>query len=193
MTLANVSDPIDFQTFENSVHEWFSFSSDLLTVWRRASAPQPEYPFASLMTISGPTAAAPLWNLQEDYDVTRAAGKEIRTVASVPCLIVVSCQTYVDQRDSRIPQYAANSFMRKAQAGLTLPSVHAHFRSDGIAVTNYGPIQNIDQLIEDAWVSRANMDVTFGATLSVEEFDGYIASFELKSTSLGVDKVITLP
>ena len=193
MTLPLVSDPIDMEAFENAVHEWFSNSSDLNTVWSNQSSPQPEYPFGSLAIISGPTPSAPDWEQREDYDAGREAGKEIRFHACVPCSIVVSCQAYVGNSDSRDPSQKANVYIERSKVALSLLEFVTHFSSHNISVYNYTPTTYPNLLTGGQWTSRAQFDVTFGTTLNGESFTGYIASMELKSTSLGVDKVITFP
>jgi hypothetical protein len=193
MTLNVVQDPIDIEAFENAVHEWFSNSTDLFTIWRKKSSPQPEYPFGSLTVTSPPQALAPLWQSKEEYSAGNPSGQEIRAQISVPCRIVVSSQAHVGKYDSRVPTLTADNYIMRAQAALSLPAYLDHFRANNIAVSLYGPPQNVDQLIEDAWVSRVNLDVTFGATLLTEEYYTFIEQFELKSKTLGVDEVITLP
>lgn len=193
MSLNRVADPIDFETFENVVHEWFSNSSDLNTIWENQNAPQPQYPYGSLAIISGPIAAAPDWEKRQDYDASRAAGEEIRFQACVPCSITVSCQAYVGDSDARNPRYKANVYIERAKAALQDLAYEANFDTNNISVYRYTSTTYPNLLIGGQWESRAQFDVTFGTTLNGESYTGYIASMELKSTSLGVDKVITFP
>jgi hypothetical protein len=193
MSLNVVPDPIDLETFENVVHEWFSNASDLNTIWRNQNAPQPEYPFGSLAIISGPTPDAPDWELRQDYSSGRPAGQELRFHTCVPCSIVVSCQAYVGNSDVRDPGYKANVYIERAKAALSLLDYATNFDANNISVYRYTPTIYPNVLIGGEWVNRAQFDVTFGTTLNSESYLGYIETVELKSTSLGVDEVITLP
>jgi hypothetical protein len=79
-------------------------------------------------------------------------------------------------------------YANAAQSSLSLPSYLARFLAAGISVIRPGSVQNIDELIEDAYVSRANLDVTFGASLSLSEYCGYIDRIHAKSINLGIDE-----
>jgi len=186
-----LSEPIDMERFQNAVHAWFTKATDLETVWRDQGAPQPPYPFASLKIISGPDLASPLWEQGRwNYDAHRAVGKQIELENGVPCSFSVSCQAYVDQIDARNPGRDARSYMTKAQAALQLETYQVEFfRPFNIALWLSGPVQDISALIDDDFVSRSNMDVTFGTTLNVKEYITWIEKVEGKSVSLGIDQL----
>jgi len=187
-----VSNPIDMEAFENAIHSWFSEATGFdkkAVIWRQTSAPQPKYPFGSLMITSGPTPVAPQWEQRPSTDLTRGRGEEVEFVVCVPCSFMISCQAYVGQVDARNPNENALQYMAKAQSSLSLPSVIADLQAVQIAVIRPGPVQNINELIEDAFVSRANMDVEFGAALNVAEYTGYIEKVHGTSTSLGIDQI----
>jgi len=184
---------MDFEAFQDAVHEWFADSTGLETIWRNQGAPQPAYPFASLKIISGPTPDAPQWEERWDYDEARSAGQQIRLTTGVSCSLTVSCQAYVGQTDARNPNYDACQYLSRAQAALSLESVHAGvFRPNNIGVLSPGPVQDLSELIEDAFVSRANMDVIFSAALNIEEYNTWIEKVHGTSTSLGIDRVFGL-
>lgn len=184
-----VNRPIDLEVFQDAVHSWFSGSTGLFTVWRRQNAPQPSYPFAALQITTGPTPLAPQWEQRFSTNLSRPLGQEVQTIVCVPCSMVVSCQAYVDTSDARDPNYSAVMYIARAQSALSLPSYLAALRADNISVISPGVVQNIDELIEDAFVSRANLDVTFGTTLTLEEYTGFIEKVHATSTNLGIDQV----
>lgn len=47
--------PIDWNAIEDGIHAWFSGATGLTTIWENQSAPQPDFPYASLQVTSGPT------------------------------------------------------------------------------------------------------------------------------------------
>ncbi len=189
MTSAIVTyDPIDMESFENAVHSWFSDATGLVTVWREQSTPQPKLPFGSLLITTGPEPVAPQWEWRYDTDLGRPAGSEVRVTSGVPCQFTVSCQTYVGQPDGKNPQVNARYYINRALGDLQKFSVLTDLHAAGVGLVRTGGILNISEVIEDAYVSRANTDVTFGATLSIEEYIGYIEKIHAISTELGIDQ-----
>lgn len=182
--------PIDMEVFENAVYDWFTTQTGLEAIWREQGSPQPPYPYGSLLITSGPRAASSLYEYREDTNLSREPGKEVRTVSCVPCQFTVSCQTYVKRSDSRNPKYNARNYMNRAQSSLSLPSVKAAFRKVNIAVSRFEEVQNINVVIEDAYVSRANLDVIFNATLSLEDYCGYIEKVQVKSSLWSEDLIV---
>ena len=62
-----VSSPFDFESFENTLHQWVADSTGLTTVWQKQGSPQPPYPFCTLSIVSGPTLASPMWEERDTY------------------------------------------------------------------------------------------------------------------------------
>ena len=185
--MIEVAAPIDVEAFQNAIHAWLSTVTGLETIWREQSAPQPKYPYGALLVISGPEALAPQFEQRRDTDLNRDEGEEVRLTECVPCRFTVSCQAYVGMPEANNPQGNALHYMNKARGSLALESVRAEIWAAGIAIERPGPVQNIGEVIEDAFVSRANMDVAFAASLSIEEYTGYIAKVELESGGLELD------
>jgi len=189
-----VDSPISLETFQNAVQQWCQDATNIKTIWRNQSAPLPDYPFASLMVISGPTPVSSHWETRTTFDEERLL-REIEYNTCVPCTFVISVQFYIALQDSRNPGYAATQYAARAQSALRMPSYIDHFRSNSIAVNNTGTVQNIDQLIHDAYVSRANIDVTFGAPLNAYEYVTYIEQVEISNTDdseVEIDTTVSL-
>lgn len=181
---------IDLEAFQDAVQKWMTDALSIPVVWRDQSAPQPELPFASLLIINGPETYAPQLEERVRYNSGAPEGTEIEQTVTGPCRLVVSCQVYVGVPDSRSPNLNATSLLASAKASLSLPSVLAEFSAANIAFATATPILNLDAIASDAFESRANMDVTFLATLELVEETGYIDKVELKSDELGVDVII---
>jgi hypothetical protein len=186
MTLSN---PINMETFENAIHSWFSDSIESTVIWSYQSAPRPKYPFGSLEIIAGPIAASPARENRTTTDLGRDPGEEIEIETTVPCTITVRGQAYVNLTDSREPQYNAMNLVTRAQSRLHLPSVQQDFYDANISVINDNGVENISEVLNDAFVSRAALTVAFGATLSLSEFTGYIKTVQIISTDLGIDQI----
>lgn len=181
--MAELANPIDMETFENAVHAWFKEAIEAQVIWAQQSAPRPDYPYGVLNIISGPIAASPSWERKLSTDLNRAKGREILSENRVPCTFVVSCQAHVNLTDSRDPTAYARLLVSRAQSRLHLHAVQDAFREANISVQGTGPVTNISAVVNDGNVSRAGIDVTINASLSLDEYLGYIKTVEVKSVA----------
>jgi hypothetical protein len=179
------------EEFTAAVHNWYSEATGLQTIWQDQSAPRPDYPYASLIIISGPTPDSPVWEQRTTFDASRPL-EEIEFNACVPCTFTIGTQVYVTVPDSRDPSQNATQYAARAQAALNLHTYRADFRAASIAVVDQGTVNNIDEIIDDAYVSRASMDVIFRAALNAQSYETYIEKVQLSSTSLGIDMEVSL-
>ena len=187
-----IAAPIDMEVIENAIHAWFYGSMDIEVIWQNQSAPRPEYPYGSLLIISGPTATSPMVETRHEYLPSQPSGEELEITACVPCQFVVSCQTYVSLEDSRNPNYNARSYLNKALGALGLPSYLASLCAAKVSVIDKNLMAGIDAVINDAFVSRAAMEITFGSPINAQEYATYIESVELRSSSLGIDMIVSI-
>ena len=184
----SISAPINMETFQNTIYDWFVDATDLFTIWQDQSAPRPEYPYGSLLITSGPRLASPQWEQRYATISGQPAGEEVKITTCNLCYFDISCQAHVKRCDSRDPNANAIWYINKAQGALGLISVQTILRTADIAYIRSSEVQNIDELISDAYVSRANIDVTFGAVLSIDEYTGYIEKAHITSLPLGIDQ-----
>jgi len=189
------SSPIDMRAFENAVHTWFVAATGLQAIWRKQSAPQPKRPYGSLLRIAGPVQAAPQWEERNNYDAARALGKEIEVVVCVPCSITISCQVYVGQPDASNPDVDAMDYILRADASLSQPNPLELLRASAVSVIGAETPQDLSQLVENEFDSRANLDVRFGASLNSADYIGYINKVGISSPAIpngiGVDFDVT--
>lgn len=183
----SVASPINMETFEDAIHSWFVDATDLETIWGQKSAPRPSYPYARLLITSGPIAASPAFDIRNTTNLSRPNGQEIEQEAAVPCTFVISCQAFVDMPDGRNPTKDARFYMNKAFASLGLPSKLATLYESNISFVRSEPVRNLSSVIGSGFVERAGLDVTFGASLSLAEYVGYIKTVHATSTELGID------
>jgi len=186
----SIESPIDMETIENAIHQWFADATGLETIWRRQSVPQPSYPFGSLLITSGPNPIPEAFELRDDTQLGRGSGYEVEQTVCAPCLMTVSCQAYVEGEDLNKPEGNARSYLNKARVALFLPSQQALFKAAEISVIRSNPVTDISALTNERFVSRAGMDVEFNCVMNVSEFVGYIKKVAVESTALGVDEII---
>jgi hypothetical protein len=178
------------ETVEDAIQHWFSEATGLQTIWRNQSAPQPEYPYASLLITSGPDSIPEGFELRDLTNIGRPAGTEVEQYVCAPCLMTVSCQTYVEGEDGNKPSGNARSYLNKARAALFLPSQQALFEAAEISVVRSNPVTDISALTNERFVSRAGMDVQFNCVMNLSEYVGYIKKVAVESAALGVDEII---
>ncbi len=179
-------DPIDLKAFEDVVWDWFSNSIEAEVIWVQQSAPRPDYTYGSLNLISGPIPVGPFERLTST-DLNRPAGQEVAIEVRVPCTFVVSCQVHVGVEDARNPERYARNLLSRAQSRLYLVSVQDSFRLANCAVQRVGSLTNLSEIVNDGFVSRAGLDVTFNAALSLIEYTGYIKTAQITSDLTPVD------
>jgi hypothetical protein len=181
---------INFETFENAIHAWVSNATDLTTIWADQAAPIPDYPYCSLRILSGPTEVSQNMELRHTFDSGRPLGQEIEYNACVPVTIIVTCQAYVLEPESRAALTQAQNVLTQAKTALALPSYITTLQDSDIAVIDRGVVQNISALINSATISRATMDVTFGTSFNAVEYAGYIDKVRIKSTAFKWDYLV---
>ena len=185
-----LSQPIDMETFENTVHSWFTTATGLTAIWTNQSAPQPAKPYATLQVIAGPTQLSQHWETRTNYDVGRDPGEEVELETGVPCRITVACQVLVGQPAARQATTNARAYMLAASAALSKQSVLDLFAAEEIAIERVESPLDIPAIVGAEFDARSSMDVIFGAALNVSEFTGYMDKVELKSPALGIDIII---
>jgi hypothetical protein len=183
--------PISMSDFEDAIHTWFVNATGLETIWVNQSAPRPDYPYASLNITAGPIPVSPIWELRDSTNLSRPAGTEVEFIGCVPCTFSISCQTYVNLENANNPNYNSRDYIIRAHGALSLPSPLALLQAAQISVVDRGTVTNLDEVINAAYVSRANLDVTFGASLNAIEYAGYISQVQIKSTAFGIDTIIS--
>lgn len=184
--------PINMSDFEDAVHTWFVNATGLQTIWTNQSAPRPDYPYASLNVTAGPLPVSPIWELRDSTNLSRPAGQEIEFIGCVPCTFTISCQTYVVLDAANDPNYNALDYMVRAHGALSLPSFLSALETAQISVVDRGQVGGLpEEIVNDAYVSRSNLDVTFGASLNAKEYAGYISQVQIINTAWNIDKIIS--
>lgn len=173
-----VPSPIAWQTVEDALYDWINGVTGLAAIWAEQDAPQPPYPYASINITAGPTKVAGQDEQRITYDGGQPLGQEIGIEVAGLRELTLSCQIHVRQLDAT-PSSHARDLMTRAQSSLGLPSVIAALAVAGLSVIEEGPVQNVSEVVEDTWISRAMMDVRFGLAASVEERTGYIKDVEM--------------
>lgn len=185
-----VDAPIDMLAFSNAIYSWFTGATGLTTIWADQSAPAPDFPYGTLKVIAGPAPSAPHHELRYTTNLGNPAGEEVEVEAVSPCTLTVACGAIVNMPDARNPASNARQYIARAQSSLSLPSVNEALGAANIAYIDVPAITDLTRVIEDSFVSWVNMDVRFGATLSLKDYVGYIDKVQVELTGIGVDMLI---
>ena len=172
---------------EDAIQGWFSAATGLTTIWRNQNAPQPPYPYAGLAIIAGPIKLGGKDEQRSSTALGQPPGQDVLVESVGLRTMTVSCRIYTAKEDVLDPARHARHLMSVAQSSLGRPSVIAAFSDAGLSIIEEGDVQNIDEVIEDAFLSRANMEVRFGLASNVSERTGFIEKVKASSTSLGFD------
>lgn len=168
--------PIDIKTVKDAVHLWFSGQTGLTTVWADQDAPQVGYPFAMINMIAGPTKVGGQDEIRNKTDLGQPNGQEIQQNIVGLREFTISCQVFnrPSGEDSLLHDELAEHHLSIAQSSLDLPSVQSQLRESNVGIIGDEGITNINEVIEDSWVSRANMDVRFYTVSEISERTGFI-------------------
>ena len=188
----SIARPIDMETIENALTTWVVDSTDLVIAWKNQSVSMPPYPYGILHISNPPKAVSDSWDVSREYDATRPLEKELRFDSGVPCQFTAEFQTFVLRPDSRNPSYDAMQYVLRAVAALQNLEMSAPLVESGIAMARVMQPQNISNVVADAHVSRALVEVVFNATMSTVWYTGFIGHVNMTSTVTNVEEIITV-
>lgn len=175
--------PTDLTAFENTLYSWFRTQTGLANVrWSDQDHPQFDYPFGVISPLTGMSRVGNAFDFSSWTTDLGQSGEEVEEKHSGWREISVSFQVFVGPPSNNDPSANARDFMSRAQGSLNLTSVRNTFKSNDIAVIEDFGIVKLDAVIEDTFISIANMDIRFMTTSNVSERFGYIKTVEVDGT-----------
>lgn len=172
--------PTNLTTFENALTTWFRGQTGLQNVvWADQDHPQFDYPFGLITPLTGMGRVANAFDFIEEITDLGQVGQEVELNHAGWREMTVSFQAFVGPPDNNNPSTNARDFLSRAQGSLNLTSVRDTFNSSDIAVIEDLGITKLDAVIEDTFISIANMDIRFMTTSNVAERFGYIKTVEM--------------
>lgn len=152
-------------TAEAALHAWLLSCTGLGEddiIWADQEGYQPTGPYMTMRLASfSPVSPHEDVLYDEDESPPVTAGAEITRTAIAYRLLTLFLQAF-----SRDVHGASGAFeiARKAQMGLTRPSVQQALRAAGLAVADVGAPRNVTTLFDTDFVGRFALDVTFNVT-----------------------------
>jgi hypothetical protein len=185
-----VASPIDWLKVENGLSDWVETATGISTIWSDAGAPQPPYPYAVLNVIGGPDPAGAPGSARRSVD---SDGNLLLTTVHQN-EITVSVQINVG-RDANGnapgPEKHARNLLHRAQVGLSMERFCQALSASGLGTLDVGAINEFDLNINQEWVRRSQMDVTFMVKSEVTEPFDYVETVELSGTFPDADSSLS--
>lgn len=178
--------PIDWRAARDALVRWATNATGLQVVWGNQNAPQPAWPYVSLLKTASPTPRSihgrEQWNA--DGELVIIGQREFG----------ISMQVHVGPPDNVNPDCDGASIMEAALSTLGIPQTVIDFAAAGIALRDIGEPQPIDLVVGSEWINREAVDLRFGI-VSVLDFEtapgldgtGYFDKIRLSSTVDGIE------
>ena len=162
---------------ENALYAWIYGQTSITTQWANQRAPEPAYPYAKLRVIAGPTregfsdAKSDAFDDDTDSLTLTTKGPRLYTVTVDICA------------SSDVGGANAQHYASLAERGLEKSSVRLALLEAGIALVEVLPPVDLDETVNEEWVSRCKFDVRIRTNTTVEETGAdYINAFSATGT-----------
>lgn len=169
----SVSAPLMRKTIENAIATWFVGATGIGVIWSNQKAPALGFPYGTLHVMSIVGLGQP--ETRQSNVTSPDPGEELELEIAQQKRLVLSVNVYALANDADLD---ARAYMDKAEHALALPSFQLALSNAGVVVLDVGLVQSFDFVEAEAWLSRAQLDVTFGVTARASEFATFIETVE---------------
>lgn len=146
--------PIDWRLIRDTLVRWVEGSTGVCVVWGNQSAPQPAYPYVSLLRTASP-AALPIHDAEE-----WTADGALRIVGQRE--FGLSVQVHVGPPSNVDPDCDGETIANAMLSALALPKTRADFEAAGLALRERGQPTPLDLVVGAEWISRYLVELRFG-------------------------------
>jgi hypothetical protein len=177
---------------ETALYTWLNGQTGLSASWKNQKAPELSYPYAQLAVIAGPVREGFSDSKTETVDNTAPTGEEITITYKGPRLYTVTVDVYAS---SDLGGANAQHYISLAEKALEKDSVRLALRIVGIAIVEVMPPVDLDETVNEEWVSRCKFDLRIRVNSTVTDPVGYIEQINItgtigdRSISIIVDEV----
>lgn len=179
----SVAAPFDRRAVEDALYAWATAAAGAAVRWTEQRAAQPRPPYVTL-AITGIETDAPFERRHDGEPADPTPGAEVEITYCALSRIVVSVNAYGLSND---PRSDARAIMDKLAASLHLDGAASGLAAAGLALVDTSQVRSLDFLVDDAFVSRTQLDVTFAVAQNVTERIGYIGQVDITNEDLGMD------
>ncbi len=188
--MAQVTAPIDWQTIEDGLFDWFQEQSGLdpqRIIYGNQDAPQPgDYTFAHLNILSGPIQLGGRDEIRYEYDAGAPAGEDLLPRICGLREFVLSCTVHTSLPEANSPALHSRAVMSRIQSSLSAPSVIRAFHSFGVSILDRGTLVDLSGIVNDGYINRTSLDVRLlTAANSEDERTTYIDTIGFTPDTVG--------
>lgn len=167
------------ETFKNALHSWLSDALGISVIWAGQDAPAPDYPYATLQVIGERNIGDGdvSYTHNEDAD----AGSDMEPTVTGHVVYTVSVQVRNKSSVQGQPlghEQRAKAYLNVARASLQLPRVKDALNAANIGFVRNHDFQNLDEVVNEGFVSRGSMDFEFTTTYTYTPTDAGISYVE---------------
>jgi hypothetical protein len=176
--MVQIPNPTNWALVETTLYDWFSEQVDPLPViWGNQDAPQPNYPFATITIIAGPT---PVYEFDELRASEALVPEDVKLTATGQRKITVSLSIFVAPLGSLDPAVHARMIAQRVITSLAFYSIREVFRAANMScIRQLGGLVT-DSFIADTWIARAVVDLQFVIASESAETVGSIKTVRLE-------------
>ncbi|MCK4795500.1 MAG: hypothetical protein KAV87_67845 [Desulfobacteraceae bacterium] len=165
--------PIDWDTIQAIIYGWVhdAFDNEFSVIWKNQNIPQPEYPYLSLLVISGPTPESAIDEIRNGAIREGEPTEALLVRTQGPRRMTLSISAHVSKVSSMSQN--ATSLLSKLQSSLGLKSTKDNlWVNGGLSIASIGSIGDTSLVVNGEWISRAGFDIGFLiASLMTEEVE----------------------
>lgn len=184
--------PVDWTTVDDAIFYWATQKLSLEGIWENQNAPQPAYPYLSLLRQGEVDEGGIDETRQRSLDVNGVPAVdpedayENEEILYQSIQFAVTIQAHVDfDAGATDPSCDAKRLLGILKRSLYQTSTIRHFKTAGLSIIAPQDVQDLSLVINGDWVSRAALDVTFRTASVMTERVGFIEQVQLESDLLG--------
>lgn len=166
--------PVDWKVIEDAFYDWITGEIAVGFIWENQNAPQPPYPYVSGLI----TSIVPEGGVKEQrhqFDAAAAAGEEITIATCGTFTFTLTLQAHVDADSGAYdPRVNAQALATRLQWSLQKGATALIFSTANLAVIAELAQSDLSLVINEEWISRASLDISFRATAVVSETTTFI-------------------
>ena len=167
---------IDWPMIENAIQAAVLTGSGLpKVIWADQPYPRPARPYGTLKRISA-RDSSPFDEQRFSFGATQPVGQEIAITTIGPRTIVVSFNAYSDVVTGA---GTAAEYCEALRSTLSLPATLDALHGAGVSLIRRGDTRDLSKLVETAFESRAQLDLTIAVTDTATQQTGHIATATL--------------
>lgn len=180
--------------FEGAVRDWAAARAAIEAIWANQNGSPPAYPYVLLNETSNQRLGA-YDQVTRLVDMSRPEGQEVELRTTGVRQIQVSIQVFVANA-GMVGTHSAQAILEDLRDSLQDDQILKTFRTAGLSPFTEAPLRTIPSLRKVGFEGRAQLDVSFYASVTNSRFVGFIQRIQGTVTADGQKPLpldVTLP